>query len=54
MFQSETEFATALYRTQLFNPADIDNVRKVQAGYTVEPLSAFLGEPAPAPAPVVD
>ncbi|MGV0911545.1 DUF1254 domain-containing protein [Martelella sp. FOR1707] len=54
MFQSETEFATALYRTQLFNPADIDNVRKIQAGYTVEPLSAFLGEPAPAPAPAID
>ncbi|WP_180901196.1 DUF1254 domain-containing protein [Martelella soudanensis] len=54
VFQSETEFATALYRTQLFNAADIDNVRKVQAGYTVEPLSAFLDEPAPAPAPEID
>ena len=37
-----------LYRTQLFNPADIDNVKKIQAGYKVEPLSAFLGKPAPA------
>ncbi|AJY47585.1 DUF1254 domain-containing protein [Martelella endophytica] len=54
VFQSETEFATALYRTQLFDPADIDNVRKIQAGYTVEPLSAFLGEPAPAAPPAVD
>ncbi|WP_319519009.1 DUF1254 domain-containing protein [uncultured Martelella sp.] len=54
VFQSETEFATALYRTQLFNPADIDNVRKIQAGYTAEPLSAFLGAPAPAAPPAID
>jgi len=27
--------------TQLFDPGDIENVRKVQAGYQVQPLSAF-------------
>ncbi|MET3601331.1 DUF1254 domain-containing protein [Martelella mangrovi] len=54
VFQSETEFATALYRTQLFNPADIDNVRKIQAGYTAEPLSAYLDAPAPAAPPAID
>ena len=32
--------ASSLYRTQLFNPADIDNVKKIQAGYKVQPLSA--------------
>ena len=44
----------AAYRTQLFNPADIDNVKKIQAGYKVQPLSAFLGQPAPAAAPAID
>ncbi|HEV7318086.1 MAG TPA: DUF1254 domain-containing protein [Ensifer sp.] len=54
VIRSETEFAFVLYRTQLFNPADIENVKKVQAGYTVEPLSSFLGQAAPAAAPAVD
>jgi hypothetical protein len=54
VIRSETEFAFVLYRTQLFEPADIENVKKVQAGYRVQPLSAFLGEPAPPPAPAVD
>ena len=54
VFQSETQFSFVIYRTQLFNPADIDNVKKIQAGYTVKPLSAFLGQPAPAPAPAID
>jgi hypothetical protein len=47
VFRSETEIALAIYRTQLFEPSDIENVKSVQAGYTAEPLSAFLGEPAP-------
>lgn len=42
----ETEFAFVLYRTQLFDPKDIENVKKVQAGYKVQPLSKFLGKPA--------
>ena len=54
VIRSETEFAFVLYRTQLFDPADINNVKAIQAGYKVEPLSQFLGEPsAPAP-PAVD
>ncbi len=53
VLRSETQFVIAAYRTQLYNPADIDNVKKIQAGYTVQPLSAFLGKPAPAPAPAV-
>ena len=47
VIRSETAFAFVLYRTQLFNPADIENVKKIQAGYKVEPLSQFLGQPAP-------
>ena len=53
-FRSETQFSFVIYRTQLFNPADMDNVKKVQAGYKVQPLSAFLGQPAPPAAPALD
>ncbi|MEX1114953.1 MAG: DUF1254 domain-containing protein, partial [Akkermansiaceae bacterium] len=51
--QSETQFVFLGYRTQLFNPADLDNVKKVQAGYKVQTLSAFLGKPAPEAAPEI-
>ena len=54
VFHSETELALAIYRTQLFNPADLDNVKTVQAGYKVQPLSEFLGQPAPDPAPAIE
>lgn len=54
VLNSETEFALCVYRTQLFNPDDLDNVKKVQAGYKVQPLSAFLGRKVPAAAPAID
>ena len=54
VFTSSTPFALAVIRTQLFNPGDIGNVEKVQAGYKVQPLSAFLRQPAPPPAPKID
>jgi hypothetical protein len=54
VFTSETDFALATYRTQLFNPADIDKVKAIQAKYEVKPLSAFLSRPAPGAAPAVD
>src|SRR5882762_1355547 len=54
VIRSETEFAFVLYRTQLFNPGDIENVKKIQAGYKIQTLSAFLGKPAPAAPPAVD
>lgn len=50
----DTELALILYRTQLFGSGDLDNVKQVQAGYRVQPLSGFLGRPAPAPAPAID
>jgi hypothetical protein len=50
---SETEFVFVLYRTQLLAQGDIDNVKKIQAGYHVQPLSSFLGKPAPAAPPPV-
>jgi hypothetical protein len=54
LIRSETELAFAAFRTQLFNPGDLDNVKKVQAGYKVQPLSEFLGQPAPKAAPAID
>jgi len=50
----ETEFAYALYRTQLFGPDDLDNVKRIQTGYQVRPLSAFRGQDAAPPAPSIE
>jgi hypothetical protein len=54
VIRSETEFVFAIYRTQLFNPADLDNVKKVQAGYKAQLLSEFLGQPGSKAAPAID
>src|ERR1700733_3580051 len=54
VFYSSTPFTLAGYRTQLFNAGDMPNVEKVQSGYKAEPLSAFLKQPAPPPAPKID
>ncbi|MCB1729742.1 MAG: DUF1254 domain-containing protein [Halieaceae bacterium] len=54
VFQSTTPFSFAVIRTQLYNPADMDNVKQVQAGYRARPLSAFLDQPAPPAAPKID
>jgi hypothetical protein len=53
VFQSSTQFSVAGYRTQLFNPDDMENVKKIQAGYKVQTLSAYLKQPAPPAAPTV-
>jgi len=54
VFRSTTQLSLAAYRTQLFNPADMPNVVKVQAGYKVQPLSAYLKQPAPPAAPAIN
>jgi hypothetical protein len=54
VFASTTPFALTLFRTQLFNPEDMPKVEKVQAGYKVQPLSAFAKQPAPPAAPKID
>lgn len=54
IIQSETDFDFVQYRTQLLDPGDIANVKRVQAGYKVQPLSQFLGQPAPPAAPDID
>jgi hypothetical protein len=53
VIRSETELALAIYRTQLFNPSDLENVKAIQAGYKLQPLSAFLGQPAPPQPPAI-
>ena len=53
VIRSETELVLAVYRTQLFNPGDLDNVKKIQDGYKVQPVSAFLGQTAPVTAPAI-
>ena len=54
VFRSGTQLSLAIYRTQLFNPDDLDNVKKVQAGYKVQTLSAYLKQPATAAATAID
>ena len=54
VFPFETQFGFAIFRTQLFNPADMPNVLKIQKGYLVQPLSAYLKQPAPPAAPAIE
>jgi len=54
VIRSDTDLMLVLYRTQLLGPSDIDQVKKIQAGYQVTPLSVYLNQPPPAPAPAID
>src|SRR5947208_11705126 len=54
VFRSSTQFSVAGYRTQLFNSDDLDGVKKVQAGYKVQTLSAYLKGPATMGAAAID
>jgi len=54
VFNSTTDFSLAVFRTQLFDAKDMSNVEAVQAGYKVQPLSAFLNQPTPAAPAAVD
>jgi hypothetical protein len=54
VFRSSTQFSVAGYRTQLFGADDLDNVKKVQAGYKVQMLSAYLNQTPPPAAPTID
>jgi hypothetical protein len=50
VIHSETQLVNVVGRTQLFNPDDLGNVKKIQAGYKLRPLSEYLDKPAPPPA----
>jgi hypothetical protein len=54
VFRSETEFGLITYRTQLFNVSDVERVKEIQAGYSVQRLSAFLHQAAPSQPPRPD
>ena len=54
VFRSSTQFALAIFRTQLFGPTDMLNVKKVQLGYKSQSLSAFLNQPKPIVGPSID
>lgn len=51
---SETQFLFSIHRTQLFNPSDIDDLKKIQEAYHVEPLSTFISTKAPPEAAAID
>jgi hypothetical protein len=53
VFRSATQLPFAVFRTQLFNPADMPNVEAIQSGYKAQPLSAYLKQPAPPAAPAI-
>jgi hypothetical protein len=53
VIRSTTQFALAIFRTQLFAANDMPNVVAVQRGYRTEALSTFLRQPAPAEAPAI-
>jgi len=53
VIRSETQIVEVVGRTQLFNPGDLDNVKKIIAGYKVQPLSAYIGSQPIAP-PAID
>jgi hypothetical protein len=48
---SVIDFAYLLFRTQLFNPADLKNVKRIQAGYRAQTLSQYLKQTAPPASP---
>jgi hypothetical protein len=50
VIRSETDFVFVLYRTQLFGTSDLGEVKKIQAQYSVRPLSQFTGTASPPPA----
>jgi hypothetical protein len=54
VFKAETEIAGTLTRTALQGPDDVPNVKAIQAQYKLQPLSAFLKQPAPPAAPAID
>lgn len=53
VIKPETELMLAVYRTQLFSPADLKKVEEIQKDYQVQSLSEFLGTPTAETAPEI-
>ena len=51
---SETDLIFAIIRTQLFDSDDLERVAEIQSTYALQPLSAYLGQDAPAQALAID
>lgn len=54
VIRTEGNFAVALGRTQVYNPDDVENAKKVMAGYNSKTLSEFLNKEAPAASATLD
>jgi hypothetical protein len=54
VFKAETDIVGTLTRTALQGPEDVPNVKAIQTQYRLQPLSAFLKQPAPPAAPAID
>ena len=54
VIRGESDFIGTLTRTGVSGPEDVPNLEKTQQGIKLQPLSAYLGEPAPPPAPALD
>jgi hypothetical protein len=52
-FKAETDFVGTLTRTALKGPADVPALQALQEQFRIQPLSAFLGQPAPPASPAV-
>ncbi|UNK48694.1 DUF1214 domain-containing protein [Lysobacter sp. S4-A87] len=50
VIRGETTIVGTLTRTAVSGPADLGKMEAIQRGYKLEPLSAYLGQPAPAAA----
>ena len=53
VIQGDSDFLGTLTRTQLIEPKDLPNVQKIQKEYKLQPLSTYLGKPAPTPFPAI-
>jgi hypothetical protein len=53
VFHAETDIVGTLTRTALDGPTDVPNVKAIQAGMKLQPLSTFLGQVPPPVAPAI-
>lgn len=54
VLQAPTQFSLAVFRIQVTGQTDIEAVKSIQAGFSVQPLSAYAGTPTPKPAAVIE
>lgn len=54
VMRADTNLLFSQFRTQLLDAADLDNVKRIQDGYSARPLSVYLDEAPPDQAPAID